>query len=150
MLGSEPDADDAIQEVFVGLVTSRHRLAQVEDLNAYLFTSLHRAVGRLLKRKQRRPTPVESLDHLRCWESTMGPRAVRHEANQVVSVREPGRTRLLPTLQAYRQTLGTPPSEWETLVDRQADTLCLLLWIICSAGPSPTVEAPPPKSEKPH
>ena len=62
MLGSQPDADDVVQEVFVSIVKSRHRLVRVDDLNAYLFASMHRAIARSLKRRRRRPTPVESLE----------------------------------------------------------------------------------------
>lgn len=64
MLGSQADADDAVQEVFVALVKSRSRLATVRNLNAYLFTMLHRAAARLQKRQRRRPTSVDSLDDL--------------------------------------------------------------------------------------
>ena len=47
MLGSRPDAEDAVQEVFVSLVRSRNRLAGVRNLRAYLLASLrHTAIQR--------------------------------------------------------------------------------------------------------
>ena len=46
MLGSREDAEDAVQDVFISLVRSRTRLAEVRDLEAYLFASLRRAAGR--------------------------------------------------------------------------------------------------------
>ncbi len=64
MLASSVDADDAIQEVFVGLVKSRHRIASIENLNAYLFASLHRVVSKLLKKQFKRPTVCDSLDQM--------------------------------------------------------------------------------------
>jgi RNA polymerase sigma-70 factor (ECF subfamily) len=64
MLGSNADADDALQEVFVGLVKSRHRLANVVDLNAYMFVSLRRAVARLAKQQRKHPASSDSLDEV--------------------------------------------------------------------------------------
>jgi RNA polymerase sigma-70 factor (ECF subfamily) len=43
MLGSREEAEDAVQDVFVGLVQARARLRQVENLKAYLFASLRHA-----------------------------------------------------------------------------------------------------------
>ena len=60
ILGRPEDAEDAVQEVFASLVRSRHRLADVEDLTAYLFTSLRRAAGRLAVRRAREPAPSEA------------------------------------------------------------------------------------------
>jgi RNA polymerase sigma-70 factor, ECF subfamily len=53
MLGRREDAEDAVQEVFVSLVRSRKRLAEVRDLEAYLFASLRRAAGRCAQRRSR-------------------------------------------------------------------------------------------------
>jgi RNA polymerase sigma-70 factor, ECF subfamily len=55
VLGSRQDAEDAVQEVFLGLVRSRATLAKVESLPAYLFSSLRHAAARLATRKK---TPV--------------------------------------------------------------------------------------------
>jgi RNA polymerase sigma-70 factor (ECF subfamily) len=53
MLGSQPEAEDAVQEVFLNLVRSRAALAEVQDLQAYLFTSLRHAAARRWNRRQR-------------------------------------------------------------------------------------------------
>jgi RNA polymerase sigma-70 factor (ECF subfamily) len=44
MSGSRPDAEDAVQEVFLGLVRARAKLSRVENLRAYLFTSLRHTI----------------------------------------------------------------------------------------------------------
>ena len=43
MLSNSEEAEDAVQEVFLSVVRSRERLAEVRDLTAYLFASLRRA-----------------------------------------------------------------------------------------------------------
>jgi RNA polymerase sigma-70 factor (ECF subfamily) len=51
MLGRREDAEDVMQEVFMGILQSRHRLVDVEDLTAYVFTALRRAAGRCASRR---------------------------------------------------------------------------------------------------
>ena len=46
MIGSAPDAEDVVHDLFVDLARGRHRLAAVADLEAYVFTMLRHAVGR--------------------------------------------------------------------------------------------------------
>lgn len=53
ILGSRADAEDAVQDVFVGLVRSRATLGGVEDLGAYLFASLRHAAAREWRRRER-------------------------------------------------------------------------------------------------
>src|SRR6185312_6358385 len=55
LLRSRSDAEDAVQEVFLGLARSRGLLARVVDLRAYLFSALRHAAARLAAR---RPTGV--------------------------------------------------------------------------------------------
>ena len=55
MLLRREDAEDAVQEVFVALVRSRHVLTAVRDLEAYLFAALRRAAARCASRKARLP-----------------------------------------------------------------------------------------------
>jgi len=55
MLRSSADAEDAVQDVFVSLVRGRERLGDVDNLPAYLFTSLrHVASQRLARREHER------------------------------------------------------------------------------------------------
>jgi RNA polymerase sigma-70 factor (ECF subfamily) len=50
LLRSGPDAEDAVQEVFLGIVRVRSALANVENLRAYLFSALRHAAARLAAR----------------------------------------------------------------------------------------------------
>jgi RNA polymerase sigma-70 factor, ECF subfamily len=51
MLGRREDAEDAVQEVFWTVSRSRKCLVGVQDMTAYLFASLRRAVARCAKRR---------------------------------------------------------------------------------------------------
>lgn len=53
MLGSRSDADDALQETFVRLARNRAKLANVDNLTAYLFTVARNEALRLLERRER-------------------------------------------------------------------------------------------------
>jgi RNA polymerase sigma factor (sigma-70 family) len=52
MLGSRQDAEDAVQDMFVSLVRARQRLADVDNLRAYLFASLRHAALKLSAARQ--------------------------------------------------------------------------------------------------
>ncbi len=52
LLRSRHDAEDAVQEVFLGVVRSRTGIAKVESLRAYLFSALRHAVTRLASRQK--------------------------------------------------------------------------------------------------
>ncbi len=55
ILGRREDAEDVVQDVFLAMVRSRERLADVSDLTAYLFASLRRAAGRCAGRRAHGP-----------------------------------------------------------------------------------------------
>ena len=59
LLGRRADAEDAVQEVFVGLLRSRQSLPRVEDLRAYVFAALRSAAWRIAaaRRKGRADSP---------------------------------------------------------------------------------------------
>ena len=59
LLHSRQDAEDAVQEVFLGLVRSRSGLGRVENLHAYLFAALRHAVARLTARRPTEALPAE-------------------------------------------------------------------------------------------
>jgi len=52
-LGSRADAEDALQETFVRLARTRQKLARVENLVAYVFTTARNEAIRLLDRQAR-------------------------------------------------------------------------------------------------
>jgi RNA polymerase sigma-70 factor, ECF subfamily len=52
-LGSRTDADDVLQETFVGLARTRKRLTAVENLVAYVFAAARNEAVRLLERRAR-------------------------------------------------------------------------------------------------
>ncbi len=52
-LGSRADADDVLQETFVGLARTRKRLASVDNLLAYVFATARNEATRLLERQAR-------------------------------------------------------------------------------------------------
>ena len=60
MLGRREDAEDIVHEVFVAMLQSRRRLADVQDLTAYLFTALRRATGRSAARRAQGPVLSET------------------------------------------------------------------------------------------
>jgi RNA polymerase sigma-70 factor (ECF subfamily) len=86
LLASRQDAEDAVQEVFVGLVRARRSLGQVENLRAYLYASLRRAAGRLAARAGQRPVPLPDLDRVAAAESR--PLDVERSARLERAVRE--------------------------------------------------------------
>jgi len=61
MAGSMPEAEDVVQDVFVELARSRHRLPGIADLEAYIFTMLHHAIGR---RQRRRGVERRAVDRI--------------------------------------------------------------------------------------
>ena len=64
ILGRGEDAEDAVQDVFVSLVRARPALAEVRNLNAYLFAALRRAaLKRMEQRKDMQHLALESLEH---------------------------------------------------------------------------------------
>lgn len=52
LLRSRADAEDAVQEVFVGLAQARSSLSAVENLRAYLFTTLRHATAKIATRRR--------------------------------------------------------------------------------------------------
>jgi len=52
LLGSRADAEDAVQEVFVGLAQARDSWRSLENLRAYLFTALRHAAAKAAARRR--------------------------------------------------------------------------------------------------
>lgn len=61
LTGSDHEAEDALQDLFVALARGRSRLAAVGDLDAYLFTALRHTVTRRGRRATARRRTLDSL-----------------------------------------------------------------------------------------
>lgn len=61
LTGSDHEAEDALQDLFVALARGRDRLATVADLDAYLFTALRHTVARRGRRATARRRTLDSL-----------------------------------------------------------------------------------------
>ncbi|MGA2499071.1 MAG: sigma-70 family RNA polymerase sigma factor [Tepidisphaeraceae bacterium] len=64
MLRSSADAEDAVQDVFVSLVRGRERLGEVDNLPAYLFTSLRHVASQRLTRRDRERQAMRLLSEV--------------------------------------------------------------------------------------
>jgi RNA polymerase sigma-70 factor (ECF subfamily) len=60
VLNCREDAEDAVQEAFTTVVRSRQRLAQVGELDAYLFAALRHAAARLAVQRVRLPAASDA------------------------------------------------------------------------------------------
>ncbi len=67
-VGSAGDADDVLQETFVRLARARRKLANVEDLKAYVIAVAHNEAARAMARNSRRRAKQRPLqgDELFC------------------------------------------------------------------------------------
>ena len=67
---TQHDAEDAVQDVFVGLVHASGALGKVQNLNAYLMTAVHRAAFRRNEQRRNQPTfENDALDTVAANES---------------------------------------------------------------------------------
>lgn len=71
-LYSRDDADDVLQETFCRLARVRHKLAKVDDLDAYVITIARNEAARLAAanaRRRQKQKPLGSEDLFRCQPS---------------------------------------------------------------------------------
>jgi RNA polymerase sigma-70 factor, ECF subfamily len=70
-LGSREDTDDVLQETFLRLARSRHKLANVDDLDAYVITIARNEASRLAAVKARRQLKQKPLssEEMFCYQS---------------------------------------------------------------------------------
>jgi RNA polymerase sigma-70 factor, ECF subfamily len=64
ILRSCEDAEDAVQDVFVGLARARRHLGQVENWQAYLFAALRRAAGKIAAGRKAPRVGSGDLNHV--------------------------------------------------------------------------------------
>ena len=121
VLGSREEAEDAVQDVFVGLVRARQGLAGVENLRAYLFTALrHATAQRAACRDRARAVPLE---------------AVPEPASSAVSRRE------ADSVVRLERALRTLPAEQRELVALKVDGGLTFAEIAALLGLSPNTAA---------
>jgi RNA polymerase sigma-70 factor (ECF subfamily) len=61
-IGCRNDVDDVLQETFVRLALMRHKLADVDDLDAYVITVARNEAARMMARNARRRAKQKPLD----------------------------------------------------------------------------------------
>jgi RNA polymerase sigma-70 factor (ECF subfamily) len=116
--GSPVDAEDVVQEVFVGLVRGRARLRQVVNLRAFLFTALRRAALRLAGRRQKQqatpavaflelaaPSP-RTMDAERAEQLERALRALPVEQRELIALKIDGEL----TFAEIAEVLGISPN----------------------------------------
>lgn len=84
-LGSREDPDDVLQNVFLRLASSRERLADIDNLEAYVFTVARNEAMRLGSRKARRMRQERPLTAEDLFCPRAGDDARRRETAEVVA-----------------------------------------------------------------
>jgi RNA polymerase sigma-70 factor (ECF subfamily) len=64
ILRCRQDAEDAVQDVFVGVARARRNLANVENWRAYLLAALRRAAGKVAKERKASQAPSGDLNQV--------------------------------------------------------------------------------------
>lgn len=131
VLGRTEDAEDAVQEVFMGMVRSRQGLAEVRDLEAYLFTALRRAAARCAARRPRQPVawdavagqavaredrPGPSHPHGQQLEQAL--RALPPEQREVIALKIDGELTFGQTAQAMGVSINTAASRYRYALEK--------------------------------
>lgn len=88
--GSEADAADVVQDVFVRLAGLGRRLAAIDDPAAYLKRMAHRAsIDVHRRRKRRREEPVEACRFLECPATAPDRNAEAHHTSKLLAILPP-------------------------------------------------------------
>jgi len=98
MLRSRHDAEDAVQEVFLGVARARSKICDVEDIRAYLFSALRHAAGRLASKQapnarsvgETRPCAAVEIDAELSAGLERGLAALPVEQREVISLKIDG------------------------------------------------------------
>jgi RNA polymerase sigma-70 factor (ECF subfamily) len=136
MLGRREDAEDVVQEVFTAVFQSSHKLAEVQNLTAYLFTALRRAAGRLAARRVRQPRSGEaaiadiaskadpedrsSLDGERLQNALL---ALPAEQREVIALKIDGGLTFAETAQVIGISANTAASRYRYALERLRTSL---------------------------
>jgi RNA polymerase sigma-70 factor (ECF subfamily) len=136
ILGRREDAEDVVQDVFLAVVRSRERLANVSDLTAYLFASLRRTAGRCAVRRARSPetsqaavvdaaAPVErvapeSPDSLRLQQAI---RCLPGEQREVIALKIDGELTFAQIAQIMGVSINTAASRYRYALSKLRSSL---------------------------
>jgi len=131
VLGRTEDAEDTVQEVFMAMVRSRRGLAEVRDLEAYLFAALRRAAARCAARRTRQPAASGALaDQAVAREDRPGPshpqgqrleqalRALPPEQREVIALKIDGELTFGQVAQAMGVSINTAASRYRYALER--------------------------------
>ena len=119
-LGSRADADDVLQEVFVRLVRSRRKLAEVNNLTAYVFAIARNEVLRLLQQRSREARSRDAPESCELFCEAVGDELEAREAADALAAalaRLPREQREVVELKTYAgltlgeiaEVTGSPP-----------------------------------------
>ncbi|MFZ1936609.1 MAG: sigma-70 family RNA polymerase sigma factor [Thermoguttaceae bacterium] len=136
ILGRPEDAEDAVQEVFLAIVRSHERLANVRDLTAYLFAAIYRAAGRCAMRRARAVplSPAATEEAIAPLERTAdnGPdsarlqravRALPDEQREVVSLKIDGELTFAQIAEIVGVSISTAASRYRYALRKLRDSL---------------------------
>jgi RNA polymerase sigma-70 factor, ECF subfamily len=133
ILGRREDAEDVVQDVFMALVRSRERLANVSDLTAYLFASLRRAAGRCALRRARSPqaSPAAIFDAVAPTEPTapdclrlqQAIRALPSEQREVIALKIDGELTFAQIAQIIGVSINTAASRYRYALSKLRSSL---------------------------
>jgi RNA polymerase sigma-70 factor (ECF subfamily) len=136
ILGRPEDAEDAVQEVFLAIVRSHERLANVRDLTAYLFAAIYRAAGRCAMRRARAVplSPTAAAEAVAALEPTDddGPdwarlqravRALPDEQREVVSLKIDGELTFAQIAEVVGVSISTAASRYQYALRKLRDSL---------------------------
>jgi len=133
LAGSREEAEDAVQDVFVGLVRAGDRLRTVRNLRAYLFASVRRAAIR--RCRGRRPATLAAKDlpdPASGGNSTDGETAVRLERalarlptaqREVVALHVDGGLTLAECAEVLGVSANTAASRYRYALEKLRDAL---------------------------
>jgi len=130
-LGSREDANDVLQETFVRLARHRLKLADVENLSAYVFRTARNEALRFAERRSRREARQTSLtaDDLFApaddaernearWFVAEGLARLGPEHREVVELKALAGLTLAEIAQVLELPQGTVASRWRAALDR--------------------------------
>jgi RNA polymerase sigma-70 factor (ECF subfamily) len=124
------DAEDAVQEVFTALVRSRKALAGVNDLTAYLFSTLRRTAARCAERRKREPTSSQAVEDV---EAKADPGETDHpiagrlekalqmlpdEQREVISLKIEGQLTFAQIAEVLRISINTAASRYRYALEK--------------------------------